>query len=333
MRPPNTEYRNLINALMEQGLNVEQAKKAAKDLVQNNPRYREAVQGGGFLDQFIRGRGQRGQQGPQFKTQKDIGKIYEELKLTGRQVVDDVGKQAAKTSQAASAINPSGSTAKWGARAIPLAAGGMNILQGNIVEGAGQITGGITGEKIARTLAGGIRNPIARVGAQVFGSLLGSTIGGQALPAITGTVFRGVQSNPSLDKKGSDTQIAREIKTPFGTVAFNEAARQDARQRQLFEQEFERTERLKRLNAQLAIEQYRATNEATMQFNHQNAALLKKAEDQHRNRTAQLMNQQFGIDAGLTLLQNQGSLARQGMATAASLAASMSNNPYAAALR
>jgi len=254
---------------------------------------------------------------------KRMAEGYENLKGQTKKATDQATK-------AAQNINPQGKTAKLAGRAAPLLYGAGSLVQGDLPRAGGEVVGGLSGQFLTQRAVQGLPiPPWAKVALTVGGSMLGTGLGGTA----ASNIAQGVAGGPPNTPK---TQVAKQVQLPFGlgTYSFNEAARQDKRREQQFQQQLRETERMKKLDLELQKELLRATNQSTMQFNYQISPLIERSKDLDRNRTAQLMNQQYGIDAGLTLLQNQGALARQGMAASAQILSSMAtSNPYAAALR
>jgi len=256
---------------------------------------------------------------------KRMAEGYENLKGQTKKAADQATKAAQK-------VNPQGKTAKLAGRAAPILYGAGSLVQGDLPRAGGEVVGGLSGQFLTQRAVQNLPIPgWAKVALAVGGSALGTGLGGTAASNIAQGFGLG-GGNPNIPQ----TQTAKSVELPFGlgTYAFNEAARQDKRREQQFQQQLRETERMKKLDLELQKELLQATNQSTMQFNYQMSPLIERSKDLDRNRTAQLMNQQYGIDAGLTLLQNQGSLARQGMAASAQILSSMAtSNPYAAALR
>lgn len=320
------QYEQLLAELMSRGMDRTQAEQVLRQQVHR----RGGLGGQDFLKQFTE---RSTEQNKSFLTPDNLRKTLSEgkeyLKGKGKQVADSAKKATEQATKAAQNMNPQtrAAAATAGRLAVPLAYGAGSALRGDYARAGGEVVGGVSGDLLTR---GAIRTfgsalpGWAKIGLQVAGSALGTGIGGTAASNIFGS--------PSTPK----TQTAKSVELPFGlgTYAFNEKARQDKRRAQLFEQQKRETEEMKRLDLELQKELLQATNQATMQFNYGMDRLVQRNKDLDRNRTAQLMNQQYGIDAGLTLLQNQGSLARQGMAASAQILSSMAtSNPYAAALR
>lgn len=322
------QYEQVLAELMSRGMDRTQAEQVLRQQVHR----RGGLGGQDFLKQFTEKSTEQNQRfliPDNLRERLSEGKEY--LKGKGKQVADSARRATEQATKAAQNLNPQGRAATLVGRAAPLAYGAGSLLQGDYARAGGEIVGGITGQAIAqRAVAGLPIPPWAKVALAIGGSALGTGIGGTATSNIFGGILGG--GAPGTPQ----TQTAKSVELPFGlgTVAFNEQARQDKRRAQLFEQQLQETERMKKLDLELQKELLQATNQATMQFNYQMSPLIERSKDLDRNRTAQLMNQQYGIDAGLTLLQNQGSLARQGMAASAQILSSMAtSNPYAAALR
>ena len=247
--------------------------------------------------------------------QKRMAEGYENLKGRTKQAADSAKK-------AAENINPQGKTAKLAGRVAPLLYGAGSLVQGDLPRAGGEVVGGLSGQVLTQRAVQNLPIPAwAKVALAVGGSAIGTGLGGTA----ASNIAQGIGGGPPNTPK---TQTAKSVELPFGlgTYAFNEAARQDKRRAQLFQQQLQETKDMKKLDLELQKELLRATNQSTMQFNYGMDRLVQRSKDLDRNRTAQLMNQQYGIDAGLTLLQNQGSLARQGMAASAQILSSMATS-------
>jgi hypothetical protein len=319
------QYEQVLAELMSRGMDRTQAEQVLRQQVHRGLGNQD------FLKNFTE---RSTEQNKSFLIPDDLRKTVtkgkEYLKEKTKQVADSAKKATTQAATAAQNVNPQGRAATLAGRAAPLMFGLGSAVQGDFVRAGGEVVGGLSGQALTQRAVAGLPIPgWAKVALAVGGSALGTGVGGTAASNIFGG---GGGGNPNIPQ----TQTAKSVELPFGlgTYAFNEAARQDKRREQQFQQQLSETERMKRLDVELQKQLLQQANQATMQFNYQMSPLIERSKDLDRNRTAQLMNQQYGIDAGLTLLQNQGSLARQGMAASAQILSSMAtSNPYAAALR
>lgn len=330
------QYEQVIAQLMSRGMDRTQAEQVYSTLLKDFKDKAGSVGASApsspirrdFLKDFTQ---RSADQNKSFLTADNLRKTFAEgseyLQGKGKQVADSAKKATDQAAKAAKNVNPQGRAATWAGRATPLLYGAGSALQGDFAKAGGEIVGGVTGQAIAQRA---LKNAPGPAWLKVAGAIAASALGGGIGGEVTSNIFGG--GVPGTPK----TQTAKSAELPFGlgTYAFNEAARQDKRRAQLFEQQLRETKEMKKLDLELQKELIQAQNQATMQFNYGMDRLVQRNKDLDRNRVAQLMNQQYGIDAGLTLLQNQGSLARQGMAASAQILSSMAtSNPYAAALR
>ena len=330
------QYEQVIAQLMSRGMDRTQAEQVYSTLLKDFKDKAGSVGSAAYSSpvrrDFLKDFTQRSaDQNKSFLTADNLRKTFAEgseyLKGKTKQVADSAKKATTQAAKAAQNVNPQGRAATLAGRAAPLLYGLESAVQGDLVRAGGEVVGGLSGQALATRALKNVPGPAwLKIAAAVGASALGTGLGGTA----ASNIFGG--GGPSTPK----TQTAKSVELPFGlgTYAFNEAARQDKRREQLFQQQLRETKDMKKLDLELQKELIQAQNQATMQFNYGMDRLVQRNKDLDRNRVAQLMNQQYGIDAGLTLLQNQGSLARQGMAASAQILSSMAtSNPYAAALR